>query len=463
MLQKIPIWLLLFFFATPLLAQTPAPMDSTITLSQALDLAERNFPQLQAQKQRVNSAQYKVGLARTDALPQLDAHLQGNYGTANNINGLFYPQLSIPPISGPVSQSNNYQGFFGSAAGMVLFWEPITFGKRKAKIDQAKAGLDESQADFELALFTHQIRVVEAYLNHRLASELVKTQVSNLKRARILFQSVTVLAQNGLRPGVDTTLTKAEIARSTVAFNQAQENESVTAIQLSELLGRAGEKIKITGDNFMTQVPAESVPIPSNTSHPVLSLYQSKIRGIQFEEAAIRRSYAPKLSFLANGFARGSGASLPGANQDDHSINGLSFSKYNYSVGAQLNFPIMKFSSVRYQSRIAQQDLKAQELLLNDQQLMLENNRQIARRRLQTAYQNIQQTALQVLASQQAYKQIQARYESGLTTLPEVYQALWAVNQAEADQARAITAIWQAHLYQAYCAGDLNDFLTLMK
>jgi outer membrane protein len=453
--------MLLFLFASSLQAQQLATPDSAISLSQALDVAKANFPQLQAQYQRIAAAENKVDLAKNDALPRLDVHLQGNYATANNIYGLFYPQLSISPISGPVNETNNYQGIFGSAAGVVFFWEPVTFGQRKAKIGQAKAAFNEAQSSYDLALFTHQIHVVEAYLDHRLASELVKVQNANLDRARILYQSITVLTQSGLRPGVDTTLTKTEIAKATVSLNQAKERESVTAIQFNELLGYTGEKVKISG-NPLSQIPPEGMAGPS-ARHPLLSVYQSKIEEAQFERSAIRRSYAPKLSFLANGFARGSGASIQGADQFNHGTKGLSFSKYNYSIGAMLTFPLLNFASVRYQSRIAEDELKAQELLLSDQQMKLENGRQIAQVRLRTAYQNAQETAVQAVAAKEGYSQIKIRYESGLTTLPEVYQALLGVNQAEADEADALTRIWKAHLYQAYVSGELNDFLTLVK
>src|SRR5215217_542900 len=111
------LWLLLLMRVSAQQSHLP---DSVVTLRQALQIAEVNFPQLLAQKQQVASAQNKVGLAKNDALPRLDIHLQGNYATANNSYGLFYPQLSLPPISGPVNETNTYQGSFGSAAGILF-------------------------------------------------------------------------------------------------------------------------------------------------------------------------------------------------------------------------------------------------------------------------------------------------------------------------------------------------------
>lgn len=94
----------------------------------------------------MNAAAARVQLARTAYLPKVDALAQVNRATRNNVFGLFLPLSVIPAISGPVIGTNNLGSVWGSALRVLVSWEPIDFGLRRANVAVASAARAQSEA-----------------------------------------------------------------------------------------------------------------------------------------------------------------------------------------------------------------------------------------------------------------------------------------------------------------------------
>src|SRR5713101_3186980 len=120
---------------TMVVAQSPRPL----TLSDAIQLALKNYPAIKESRARAQAAQEGVGVARTAYLPRLDMIWQENRATTNNVFGLLLPQPVVPSISGPVLGTRSYDSVWGSAAGVQLSWEALDFGQRKANVEVARA------------------------------------------------------------------------------------------------------------------------------------------------------------------------------------------------------------------------------------------------------------------------------------------------------------------------------------
>ena len=80
-----------------------------------------------------------MGVARTAYVPRLDLLWQANRATRNNVFGLLFPQAVVPPISGPVLGTTMYDSVWGSAAGVLLSWQAVDFGVRRANVEAARA------------------------------------------------------------------------------------------------------------------------------------------------------------------------------------------------------------------------------------------------------------------------------------------------------------------------------------
>ena len=93
---------LLFLAACAVSAQTvaPAPGNQTLSLADALAMAQDKYPAIKASLEQQAAAQHQIGVAKTAYLPRLDMLWQTNRATDNNRTGCFCPKASCRPFPG---------------------------------------------------------------------------------------------------------------------------------------------------------------------------------------------------------------------------------------------------------------------------------------------------------------------------------------------------------------------------
>lgn len=423
------------------------------TLPELLKKAEANYPLLKAKGYEVQARRDQVAFAKSTALPSLDAAYQLNYATYNNITGMAMGQGFVP-ISGPPSTTNTYDAVFGSVGGLLLNWEPFTFGQRKSKINSAKAYQDYQQADQAQEIFQHQIKTANAYLDLVMTYELVKVYSKNLERAQDNVRIVKSLTRSGLRPGTDSALFKAELSRARIELLEYEKLQQSQQLVLSELLG--GEQITYSIDSsYFKSLPSITVDTLSQ-QHPLIRLSTSRVMINQYERKYLQTSLYPKLSFWGTAYARGSGIRYDGqVNSED----GLSFSRYNYGAGLLLSVPLLRFANVRHQVNAQESLIKAEQEKLNAVNLQLKKQNEVADITLANALKIAQETPSFYESAEFSYRTLMSRYNSGLVNYADLIQAQYALIKSEADLKRAYLNTWKGLLYKAAVQGDINIFL----
>jgi outer membrane protein TolC len=423
------------------------------TLKELLQMAETNYPLLKSKAWEVKAAQKGTNASKSTLIPSLDASYQANYATYNNITGMAYPQFLVP-ISGPPSTDNTYSGVFGSATSLLLNWQPVTFGQRQSQVDFAKAGVQYAQADAQNEIFQHKIRVINAYLDVLTATELEKVYQENVARMEANLAVARTLVINGIKPGVDTALIKAEASRAKVDLLNNHKYKEQTIIALAGLL--ASDSLPSFADtSYFSKAP--SAYMPSDTAkNPLLALYSSNIELSKAKKKVLAKTAMPTLGLWGTAYARGSGIDNNG---NVKSTDGLAFQRYNYGVGLQLSIPILQFARVKPQ--VQQQDfvIKSNEEKLNEVSLQVRKQNELADTTLNAASRVAQESPLFFESASFSYKALQSRYQSGLANFADLMQAQYALVKAAADSKTAYVAVWKALLYKAAVNGDLNLFL----
>ncbi len=423
------------------------------TLAELLKKAEANHPLLKAKGYEVQARKDQVAFSKSTALPSLDAAYQLNYATYNNITGMAMGQGFVP-ISGPPSTTNTYDAVFGSAGGLVLNWEPFTFGQRKSKIESAKAYQDYQQADEGQEIFHHQIKTANAYLDVVMTHELVKVYSKNLERAQDQARIVKSLTRSGLRPGTDTALFNAELSRAKIELWNYEKLRETQQVLLSELLGGNEGTYKIDS-SFFKSLPA----IVSDTAmqnHPLIRLSASRMMINLREKTSLQRTLYPKLSFWGTAYARGSGIRYDGyVNSED----GLSFSRYNYGAGLVLSMPLLRFTNVRHQVNAKESLIKSEEERLNLVKLQLEKQNQVADVTLSNSLKIAHESPSFYHSAEFSYRTLLSRYNSGLVNYTDLIQAQYVLIKSEADLKKVYLDAWKALLYKAAVQGDITIFL----
>ena len=162
----------------------------------------------------------------------------------------------------------------------------------------------------------------------------------------------------------------------------------------------------------------------------------------------------------ATTFARGSGVYPDGTIK---ATDGLGFSKYNYGVGFQLAFPILKFSELKIREQQQGFISKANEELLNQTSLELSKQDQVSNVTLQNALDIAKETPVQFESADYAFRALQIRYNAGLVNFADLIQAQYSLVKAETDLKKSYWEVWKALLYKSAVVGDLNIFLNEIK
>lgn len=426
-------------------------------LKDLLSLAEKNYPAIKAKQYQVQASEKQIDISKNIYFPSLDAAVQTNLATHNNISGMSYPQFLLP-ISGPPSSGNNFNPVFGSAASLLFNWQAVTFGQRNSLINEAVASANVQRAGVKNEIFQHKVKVIEAYLDWLVASDLIELAQKNLQRNTFNLTQSQTLVNTGIRPGADSSLFSSELSKSRIELLQMQQYKVTKSIELEELLNTDTSKILYDSSFLNSQI---NYTISADTViNPVIALSKSYIDYASSKMASIKHSANPKLTVWGTTFARGSGVDYNG---DVDAAKGLSFSRYNYGLGVQLSVPLLKFKDVKLQ--VQQQEFIIQSNKENLAQTQLEINKQtkIAETTLLNAIAIANETPKQLKAAEQTFNALQSRYEAGLIDFSDLLQAQYNLSKAETDVKKSQLEVWKALLFKSAITGDLNFFLNEVK
>lgn len=455
----------LLLTGSPAVQAQPGRDGTPLTLPQALALAQTSYPALRARRAGIRAAEADGRTTRATYLPQVTAQLQGLNATANQVRGASISGVGIPVSGGIKTASYSSQTVWTSMGALLIEWPLVTFGRYRADQNRSAAAVSQAQADYDQELFNHQVQVTDAYLLALGAEKAVAIQRTNLVRARALGTVVRAGTASGIRPGIDSATTNAEIARARLLLLASQQQAQEQLTRLAGLLNQPLQRVQPDSMQFYTRLPRTIAgPLDTARLHPLLLAYQRRVAGYEAQSAALRANERPTFSLVGATWARGSGIQDRTNAAGGFDINptpgaGLPFKAYDYLVGATLTWKITELIHSQY-AVVAQNERVTQARAEYDQQaLQLQSQQQSALLQLELARQTAGQAPIQLQAARQVYGQARARYDAGLDNLLILTQASAVLNRAETDQALAINNLWRTLLLRAATTGDLNLLL----
>lgn len=435
-------------------AGTPLPK---LTLAQAIDLAEKNYPRVRASLEQQIAAQNGIAVARTAYLPRTDILWQTNRATANNVYGLLLPQGIVPSISGPVLTADNTRSAWSSAGGALVSWQPFDFGVRRAQVNSAQQGAAAATAGLNLTRLDVEVATASAYLDLITAEQLLVIAKANLDRLQVFANAVHVLVDNQLRPGADAAQADASLAVGKIQLIQANTNVVVRRAALADLVGIPTANLEAEDAHLLAAEPGEQSASASLVTHPLAEQEAALVSQRQAQLSMITHSYVPQFNTLASLSGRGTGTALSGPFPGG--TNGLAPNTLNWAVGMQLTFPAFDFFSLRAQKKVQEANVRAEQARYQQTLDDLSAQVQQAQAQLDGARQIALNTPVELTAARASEQQQRARFQAGLATVVEVAVAESLLTQAEADDAVARLNIWRALAGVAAARGDLAPFL----
>jgi outer membrane protein len=435
------------------LAQTAPP--ESLTINDAIQSALKNYPAIRERRARAQAAEETVAVARTAYLPRLDMLWQENRATTNNVFGLLLPQSIIPSISGPALGTKSYDSVWGSAAGVLLSWEAVDFGQRKASVDVARAQTSAAKAQTALTELDVASAAADAFLTVLAADEAVRAARANVDRLQVFANAVRTLTQNQLRPGADQSRAEAELAVARNQLSQAVQTADLARASLADAIGAPGSSPQLVAGPLMILPDVTAGPIDVK-SHPAAKADEARVESVRAVERGLDRAYYPTIALQSAFFGRGTGADVPGL---PSSGNGVWPNVPNWAIGAQVKFPAFDLFTINARKRVEAQNELAETARYDQTIQSLTTQERKAQALLKAATEIARNTPVEREAATAGESQARARYQSGLANVTEVAEAQRLLAQAEADDAVARLGVWRALLAAAQARGDLTSFL----
>ncbi len=454
-MKNLERWLLPAF----LLLQAAGYTQSPVSLNDAVERAQKNFPTVQVSLAQVDAAAASIRFARTSFLPRFDSLAQVNRATRNNIYGMLLQQSVISPISGPPVIENTSASVFGSAVGLLVDWEPFDFGLRHSRVESAESSRRRADMSVARTQFEAGTAAADSYLTVLAGQETVKAARASVKRSEVLLKAVEALAQAQLRPGADATMARAELAAAQAQVIRSEQVVAEGKALLAGLIGEQTGRVAVT-EGKLLDLPGE-MPIPEVqlAQNPLAREQNASVEEAKARARTLDHLWVPRFSLQATSYARGTGVRpdstmLGGA-------NGLAPTFYNWGLGFTVKFPILDFAPARAQQAEESARIRAEEgryrLVLT--QLDIKRNQALAA--VEAARKLAELAPVQLEAARAAETQAQARYRAGLAALVEVADAQRVLAQAEIDNGLARLNVWRALLALRAAEGDLAPFLQM--
>jgi outer membrane protein len=452
--QRISVTAALLLFASAAgLTQTP------LTLGAAVQRSTEQYPAIRSALEQVSAAASAINLARTAYLPRVDLSGQENRATHNNVFGLLLPQSIIPTISGPAQGTNSLNSVWGSEAGLLVSWEPIDFGLRRANVEAAAATRDQVARQVAVTRLQVSTGAADAFLTLAAAEQTVVAARAGVERARVLNEVIETLVRNQLRPGADASRSNAELALARTQEINAEQAVDVARAALGQILGVDPATISIQPDPFLQLPPVAEIPNVSAESHPAAMAAQSAVSEVQAREKALARSYYPRFYLDGAAYARGTGIQPDG--RTGGFASGLAPNIQNWALGATVVFPMFDIFSIRTKKDIEAHNESSAAATYAQTLQDLTGETGKARAVLAGSRRVAENTPIQLEAARTTELQARERYRTGLGNITEVAEAQRLLTQAEIDDSLARLGVWRALLGIAAVQGDLSPFLVM--
>ncbi|GHU89419.1 transporter [Bacteroidia bacterium] len=399
-----------------------------------------NIKQLQVQRE---NAEIDVNTAKMSRLPNLNAGIGQNwsFGRGQTSTGLYESQ----------TLSNSNLNISSSTPIFTGFQISNQISKSKLDLEAATQQLERAKEDLSL-------NIASLYLQVLFNKEILKVNEEQLSLSALQVERTKTMVEVGKVPSSQLLDIEAQVAKDKVNVIQAKNTLELSLLDLAQSLEleRASSfdiespVIENVVEEYMKSVlPPDVIYSNAITVKPVIKEQEIRLESAKKSLKIAQSGYYPKLNLsMSYGNSYYYNHSMEGEviGGEDPSTSYVwrnkSFSDQfkdnaGESIGLSLNIPIFNRFQVRNQVRSAK-------LNIQNQQLTLDNSKKTLYKEIQTAYLNA--TASQekyrasgqaVIATTEAFKYAQERYEIGKSPVYEFNEAKTKLIQSQSEQIQA--------------------------
>ena len=407
--------------AAPAAAQAPAPPPRTaqappalpapgqkLTLPEAVALALRLNPTMRSAQQSQVAAQTRVPQAQSAYYPRVDW-----------LTGASRAR-TYSPSSDRYSTGNSVST---ALVGSQLIYD---FGKTRALVDEARAGVRATDADAERTREAVVFSVRQTYFGVLQARRLVRVADAQVQRADLNLRSARGFFEVGTRAKSDVSRAEVDAANARVDQIRARNLVLIAESNFANALGlEATTQLDI--EDILTYEPVvlDQAALLSDAlaNRPELEQAKARLDAARAQLAGAKAGYLPDLA--ATGAVGSSSDNL-----EPHDV---------WSVGITLSWNLFQGFFTVNKVKETQALVEVARANYDTLELQVRLDVQQAYITVTEAAERIAATGTAVDSAQENLRLAQGRYDAGVGTILDLTEAQLSLTQAEADQVRALT------------------------
>jgi outer membrane protein TolC len=454
-------WVLSILLLVP--ALSIVAQQTKYNLSNLTEAAKNYLPVLQQKTALLDASKAIVTDVRHSFLPQVKISDQLNIATDNSMAGSYLPLGSTPSVSAGVRADNIYQPATGNIGVVYAEYELVSFGLNKARIKHAEAYTGLAESDLSREQYIIQAQVSNIYFNLLKTQYKLSADKQNVNRYDSIFKIIRALTISGIKAGSDSSLSKAELSKAKIVYNQTLGSLNQLKDQLSYLTGLASDNLDIDSlaNGFLIHRPSLISFAADSINNPLLDFYKKKANIFYYNQKLIQKNYSPKIILAAGGWIRGSSIQY---NDDYKSLTtGLGYQRFNYAAGVAVTYNLFnglykkdRLAINRFQTQASEQELQQQKLLLGLATSQAENA-------LKTNELNLAELPVQLQSATETYNQKVAQYKAGIISLIDLTNASFVLYRSQTDYIETVGDWYIAQLDKAVATGNLLKFIQTIK
>jgi outer membrane protein len=395
-----------------------AAQERTVTLADAIQLAERTQPAVVQAQGGVQTAAAQRRSAWGTFLPTVTA--------SSSASDFFSEGASrIDPLTGQVLSGNTTNRSVNTTlrASVDLF----TGFRRGAELKAARAGQAQADAGLVDARFQQALTTTNQFFDALSAAQLVGVREASVRRADEQLKVSVAKLHAGSATRSDSLRSLVTLGTAQLDLIQAQTDLATAEASLARLVGETG-RVRAQDDSSFRQIVAavdtQAIRQEAEARSPRI---QTALAGADVARADLRASrsdYWPTLTLGAN-------TSWNASRSNDYTF----FNQHQVSLQLSWNL----FNGFDRELTIAQREasLDVADATAADERLAIEAELTQWFAALDAARSKIDITATSVAAATEDLRVQQQRYRLGASTIVDVLTSQEALNQAEVDVVNA--------------------------
>ena len=434
------LWLVVSL-GTPAFAQgptAPAAPTRTLTLDEALSIAEKTSERVAIAEAGVSRADGGKRLARSERMPQLFGGASYDRTLKSEFEGLFEatdpgtdPGGDVDFSNLPFGQANVYR--LGLSFSQVLY----SGGRIKAQEAQASIRRDSAGLNLDSAQAQNTLDVAGAYYDAALTDWLVSIAEATYAQAD---KSLAVTSdQHSAGRLSEFELLRARVARDSLqpAVVRARNNRDVAYLRLKQLLDLPlDQPLALTADlDGQALAPPARFAAPlaeaeSQAAAPLrLAVAQvgNEVKVAEQSVAVARAERKPAISFRSD----------YGLVDYPEAVPNFTDWRQNWTLGVALSLPILDGGRIKANEAIARADVEEASANLRLAQELDALDRASTRSDLTAARAEWEASASTIQQAQRAYEIAELRFSEGLSTQLELSDARLQLAQSQVTRAEA--------------------------